>query len=262
MSVSATKIACGIEYLGTQYCGWQLQDNNLSIQGVVEAAISRVANESIRVFASGRTDSGVHARGQVLHFITSASRTHSQWREGINTYLPNDINILWVKEMPNDFDARRSALSRTYQYLILNTTSKDVFTFNRVLFIDQELELDLMKGACSHFIGSHNFSSYRASGCQSKNPIRELKVLTIIKKKHLITIECTANAFLHHMVRNIVGTLIDVGLKRVSSDDIPGIIEAQDRSLASKTSAAHGLYLQRVDYPDKFELPSSDIELI
>ena len=262
MSVSATKIACGIEYLGTQYCGWQLQDNNLSIQSVVEDAISKVANESIRVFASGRTDSGVHARGQVLHFITAASRTHNQWQEGINTHLPNDVNILWVKEVPNEFDARRSALSRTYQYFILNTASKNVFAFNRALFIDQELDLDLMKDACSHFIGVHNFSSYRASSCQSKTPIRELKVLTIIRKNHMITIECTANAFLHHMVRNIVGTLIDVGLKRFSADDIPEIIEARDRSLVSKTSAAHGLYLQRVDYPDKFELPSSDIELI
>lgn len=261
MTVSATKIACGIEYVGTEYCGWQLQDNNLSIQGVVEDAISRVANESVRVFASGRTDSGVHARGQVLHFVTSASRTHNQWREGINTHLPNDINILWAKKMPDDFDARRSALSRTYQYLILNTISKNVFSFNRTLFIDQELDIDLMKSACGHFIGIHNFSSYRASSCQSKNPIRELKVLTIARKNHLITIECTANAFLHHMVRNIVGTLIDVGLKRISSTDILRIIEAQDRSLASKTSAAHGLYLLRVDYPDKFELPSSDIEL-
>ena len=262
MTISATKIACGIEYIGTQYCGWQLQDNNLSIQGVVEEAISRVADESVRVFASGRTDSGVHARGQVLHFVTAAYRTENQWREGINTYLPNDINILWVKEMSNDFDARRSAVSRTYQYLILNTNRNHVFTFNRALFINQELDLDSMTSACSHFIGIHNFSSYRASSCQSKNPIRELKVLTIVKKNHLITIECTANAFLHHMVRNIVGTLIDVGLKRVCSADIPRIIEAQDRSLASKTSAAHGLYLQRVDYPDKFELPSFDIELI
>ena len=131
MTVSATKIACGIEYVGTQYCGWQLQDNNLSIQGVAEDAISRVANESVRVFASGRTDSGVHARGQVLHFITAASRTHNQWQEGINTHLPNDVNILWVKEVPNEFDARRSALSRTYQYFILNTASKNEFAFNR-----------------------------------------------------------------------------------------------------------------------------------
>jgi tRNA pseudouridine38-40 synthase len=262
MTVSATKIACGIEYIGTQYCGWQLQDNNLSIQGVVEEAISRVADESVRVFASGRTDSGVHARGQVLHFVTTAFRTENQWRDGINTHLPNDVNILWVKEMSNDFDARRSAVSRTYQYLILNTTGNQVFTFNRALFIHHELDLDSMKSACSHFVGIRNFSSYRASSCQSKNPIRELKALTIVRKNHLITIECTANAFLHHMVRNIVGTLIDVGLKRVYSSDIPRIIEAQDRSLASKTSAAHGLYLQRVDYPDKFELPSFDIELI
>jgi tRNA pseudouridine38-40 synthase len=257
MSTSAMKLACGVEYIGTQYCGWQSQKDHVAIQDHLEKAISRVANESIRIHGSGRTDSGVHAYEQVFHFTSHAKREKNQWIDGINSNLPNDILIRWVKEVPIEFDARRSALFRRYDYLIENNRPS-VFLKGRSLFVYKKLNLMSMKKAANHLIGKNDFSSFRASSCQSNNPTREMKSISVVQEDQL-RIEFIANAYLHHMIRNIMGTLIDIGHGKIEADMMKEILDAKDRKLASKKVSADGLYLFSVKYPEKYQLPTIGI---
>ena len=257
MSTSAMKLACGVEYIGTQYCGWQSQKDHVAIQDHIEKAISRVANESIRIHGSGRTDSGVHAYEQVFHFISNAKREKNQWMDGINSNLPKDILIRWVKEVPFEFDARRSALYRRYDYLIENN-KPSVFLKGRSLFVFKQLDLLAIQKAANHLIGKNDFSSFRASSCQSNNPIREIRSISIIEEDQ-IRIEFIANAYLHHMIRNIMGTLIDIGHGKIKPDGMKEILDAKDRKLASKKVSADGLYLFSVKYPEKYQLPTIGI---
>ena len=257
MSTSVTKLACGVEYIGTQYCGWQSQKDHVAIQDHIEKAISRVANESIRIHGSGRTDSGVHAYEQVFHFISNAKREKNQWMDGINSNLPKDILIRWVKEVPFEFDARRSALYRRYDYLIENN-KPSVFLKGRSLFVYKQLDLLAIKKAANHLIGKNDFSSFRASSCQSNNPVREITSITVIEEDQ-IRIEFIANAYLHHMIRNIMGTLIDIGHGKIKPDGMKEILDAKDRKLASKKVSADGLYLFSVKYPEKYQLPTIGI---
>ena len=257
MSTSVTKLACGVEYIGTQYCGWQSQKDHVAIQDHIEKAISRVANESIRIHGSGRTDSGVHAYEQVFHFISNAKREKNQWMDGINSNLPKDILIRWVKEVPFEFDARRSALYRRYDYLIENN-KPSVFLKGRSLFVYKQLDLLAIKKAANHLIGKNDFSSFRASSCQSNNPVREITSITVIEEDQ-IRIEFIANAYLHHMIRNIMGTLIDIGHGKIKPVGMKEILDAKDRKLASKKVSADGLYLFGVKYPEKYQLPTIGI---
>ena len=257
MSTSAMKLACGVEYIGTQYCGWQSQKDHVAIQDHIEKAISRVANESIRIHGSGRTDSGVHAYEQVFHFISNAKREKNQWMDGINSNLPKDILIRWVKEVPFEFDARRSALYRRYDYLIENN-KPSVFLKGRSLFVYKQLDLLAIQKAANHLIGKNDFSSFRASSCQSNNPVREITSITVIEEDQ-IRIEFIANAYLHHMIRNIMGTLIDIGHGKIKPDGMKEILDAKDRKLASKKVSADGLYLFSVKYPEKYQLPTIGI---
>ena len=257
MSTSAMKLACGVEYIGTQYCGWQSQKDHVAIQDHIEKAISRVANESIRIHGSGRTDSGVHAYEQVFHFISNAKREKNQWMDGINSNLPKDILIRWVKEVPFEFDARRSALYRRYDYLIENN-KPSVFLKGRSLFVYKQLDLLAIQKAANHLIGKNDFSSFRASSCQSNNPIREIRSISIIEEDQ-IRIEFIANAYLHHMIRNIMGTLIDIGHGKIKPVGMKEILDAKDRKLASKKVSADGLYLFSVKYPEKYQLPTIGI---
>lgn len=257
MSTSAMKLACGVEYIGTQYCGWQSQKDHVAIQDHIEKAISRVANESIRIHGSGRTDSGVHAYEQVFHFISNAKREKNQWMDGINSNLPKDILIRWVKEVPFEFDARRSALYRRYDYLIENN-KPSVFLKGRSLFVYKQLDLLAIQKAANHLIGKNDFSSFRASSCQSNNPIREIRSISVIEEDQ-IRIKFIANAYLHHMIRNIMGTLIDIGHGKIKPDGMKEILDAKDRKLASKKVSADGLYLFSVKYPEKYQLPTIGI---
>ena len=175
------RIACGVEYFGFNYSGWQSQQQSGSVQDYIETAISTVANEPIRIFASGRTDAGVHAKCQVFHFDTQSNRTPSEWLLGVNSNLPDDINVIWVKDVVQEFDARYSAVSRTYQYLIVNQKINDVFLINRALWIPYNLDINLMQQAARHFHGEHDFTSFRSSNCQAKSPIRSISTLNIEK---------------------------------------------------------------------------------
>jgi len=261
MSSSATKIACGVQYKGTQYCGWQSQKDQKAIQDYIEQAISSVANENIRIHGSGRTDSGVHAHEQVFHFSTSAVRNSVQWVKGINSGLPRDILIQWSKEVPIEFDARRSAIYRRYDYC-LKTKKPDVFLNSRALYIDHPIDIERMRDAANYLIGKHDFSSFRASSCQAKNPIREMQSIDCINEDNdYMRISFIGNAFLHHMIRNIMGTLIDIGTSRLEPHQMHEILEAKDRQQASKTVSPEGLYLVGVKYPEKYQLPSKDIEI-
>ena len=260
MPAVLTKYACGVEYLGSHYKGWQSQDSQETIQDQIESALSNVANEKLRIYSAGRTDSGVHALGQVFHFSTNANRTENQWLDGINSHLPSDISIQWIKIVDEEFDARYSAVSRTYIYLI-NNKKFDVFSDQRSLFVRQKLNTEHMREACQYLIGRHDFSSFRASSCQSNNPIRDMISIELEVDK-FISIRFTANAFLHHMIRNIVGTLLDVGTEKISPKDLLRILHAKDRNAASKTASAEGLYLARVNYPEKYAFPSHAHEMI
>ena len=255
------RIACGVEYFGFNYSGWQSQQQSGSVQDYIETAISTVANEPIRIFASGRTDAGVHAKCQVFHFDTKSNRTPSEWLYGVNSNLPDDINIIWVKDVVREFDARYSAVSRTYQYLIVNQKINDVFLINHALWIPHSLDINLMQQAARHFQGEHDFTSFRSSSCQAKSSIRTISTLNIEQSKQRILIQCTANAFLQHMVRNIVGTLIDIGKGVLLPDSISIILDSKDRTKSGKTVSSSGLYLVGIDYPGKFQLPHSEFKV-
>jgi len=261
MSLLTKRIACGVEYFGFNYLGWQSQRQSGSVQDLIETAISVVANKPIRIFASGRTDAGAHAKCQVFHFDTKSNRTPSEWLYGVNSNLPDDINIIWVKDVVQKFDARYSAVSRTYQYLIVNQKINDVFLTNRALWVPYNLDINLMQQAARHFQGEHDFTSFRSSSCQSKSPIRTISTLNIEQSKQRILIQCTANAFLQHMVRNIVGTLIDVGEGVLSPDSISIILNSKDRTKSGKTISSSGLYFVGIDYPGKFQLPHSEFKV-
>jgi tRNA pseudouridine38-40 synthase len=248
------RMACGLAYEGTHYAGWQWQPHTATIQNAVEYAISRVATHAVRVTAAGRTDAGVHAKEQVVHFDTHCQRDSATWESGINYYLPHDIRLLWLKEVDDSFHARHSAESRTYRYIIYQGSMP---WFRRSSWImTRTLGLEQMQQAASHLLGEHDFSALRAAHCQSCSPIREVRQLTLTREATWITLEITANAFLHHMVRNIVGLLVDIGRGKRHPDAIPALLKTRDRRQSSITAPPQGLYLQAIEYPEKFQLPT------
>ncbi len=258
MSNKNFRIALGIEYEGTAYRGFQKQKStNKTIQGLLDSALSKVANQKISTACSGRTDAGVHAYCQTVHFDTSSIRENNNWINGCNALLPSDIRVLWAKKVPEEFHARFSAVSRTYQYIIRNTGTPSALNRNQSLWVKERVNLKSMRIASSHLIGEHNFTSFRSTSCQSKTPLREIESIKIRKVRDLILIEITANAFLLNMVRIIVGTLLDVGLKRIPPKKIKNILEAKDRRLAGKTSSPKGLHFVGTKYLKQFGIPST-----
>ena len=251
------RLAVGIEYQGSAYCGWQVQSAARSVQATVEAALSRVADQSIALTCAGRTDAGVHARAQVAHFDTEVVRATHAWLLGANTYLPSDISLQWVRTVPGHFHARYSALSRTYRYLILNRVARSALAAGRALLVHQRLEIELMQQAARCLIGEHDFSAFRSSECQAHSPVRQLQALCIERRGDWVSIEVTANAFLHHMVRNIVGLLLAIGLERAAPERAREQLESRVRSQGEATAAARGLYFWQVEYPAAFGLPHS-----
>jgi tRNA pseudouridine38-40 synthase len=249
------RLAVGVEYDGGPYSGWQVQSNAPSVQGLLEAALGRIANHPVETTCAGRTDAGVHARAQVAHFDTAAVRTSHAWLLGINHYLPSDISVRWVRPAPDHFHARYSARWRTYRYLILNRSARSALAAGRALLVHQPLEVAPMQQASAWLIGEHDFSAFRSSECQSHSSVRELQSVAVGRQGDWVHIDVTANAFLHHMVRNIVGLLLAVGIGRVPPERARQQIESRERSQGEATAAAHGLYLWGVDYPPEFGLP-------
>ncbi len=249
------RLAVGIEYLGSAYCGWQIQPTAPSVQAALQAALSRVADEPVGLICAGRTDAGVHAMAQAAHFDTHAVRGTQAWLLGANTYLPADINLRWVRAVPPHFHARYSALSRTYRYLVLNRVARSALAAGRALLIHQRLDVDRMQQGARWLIGEHDFSAFRSSECQAHSPVRSLRALEITRRGDWVYIDVTANAFLHHMVRNIVGLLIAIGSGRAPPERAREQLESRVRSEGEPTAAAAGLYLWRIEYPQAFELP-------
>lgn len=258
-----SRVALGIEYDGSEYYGFQKQKSTeQTIQGNLENSISKVANHSIKTFCSGRTDAGVHAFMQVVHFDTESRRSTREWVRGINSYLPHDIKVLWSKELDETFHARFSATHRSYLYRILNNQTPSALWSKRSLFVPQKLDIRAMRAASKYLIGEHDFSSFRGSGCQSNSPVRSIEDIKITKKNNFITFELRANAFLLHMVRIIIGTLLMVGKREIKPVEMKNILNEKDRRIAGKTVSSSGLYFLGPKYPAKYQLPDFEDNLI
>jgi tRNA pseudouridine38-40 synthase len=246
------RIALGLEYQGTNYHGWQRQDGLVTVQGEVEKALSKVADHNLEVYCAGRTDVGVHSKGQVIHFDTEALRKLDAWVLGGNSYLPHDISILWAREVRDDFHARFSAVARSYRYLIYNHKIRPALFADQVAWQVKELDVELMFEAAQYLIGEHDFSSFRGCDCQAKTPMRHVQYLNIKREKKLIILDIKANAFLMHMVRNIAGLLMAIGECKHDPIWAREVLQACDRRVAGITAPACGLYLTRVHYPEQY----------
>lgn len=253
------KIALGVEYNGNNFHGWQLQQEGVrTVQLCLEQAIAKVANHSVRLFCAGRTDTGVHAVGQVAHFESDASRTKRQWLLGINVNLPDDVSVNWVEFVKDDFHARFSAMSRSYRYFIWNRPTRSSLLTGRVNWTHHPLNHELMQQAAAELLGTHDFSSYRALQCQAKSPVKTLHQLDVDRHGDMIVLKLHANAFLHHMVRNIAGVLIAIGKGDQPVDWAKKVLQLKDRRLGGVTAVPDGLYFESVEYPEHFEIPEID----
>jgi len=250
------KVALGIEYDGTQFCGWQIQLSQRTVQGCLEEALSRVANHPVKTTAAGRTDSGVHALQQVVHFETTVERDERNWILGLNTNLPNDINVLWAKPVADDFSARFSALNRHYRYIIINRVSRSSIHSKRMWWMFSPLDIERMQAAADLLVGHHDFSAFRAKDCQANNPVKTLEKLQITKQGDCIAIDVKSQSFLHHMVRNLVGVLVLIGEGKKPVIWAQQVLESRDRGQGGITSPPQGLYFTKVEYPEKYDLPT------
>ncbi|MGD9597584.1 MAG: tRNA pseudouridine(38-40) synthase TruA [Steroidobacteraceae bacterium] len=249
------RIAVGIEYLGTAYAGWQKQAGQPSVQGEVEAALAAVAASPVATTCAGRTDAGVHAIGQVAHFDTAAGRAPRAWVLGANSRLPPDIALTWAREMPADFHARYSAVARTYRYHIVNRGERPALGAGRVAWVHRPLDVERMRAATVHLLGERDFSALRSADCQSKTPMRRVSSIDVERSGDRISITVTANAFLHHMVRNIAGLLIAIGRGDAAPGFAAEVLAGRDRTRSAATAPAGGLYFLAVAYPDRFGVP-------
>ncbi len=249
------RIALGVEYDGYRYNGWQVQRHAPSIQATLEHALSRVADHPVTVTCAGRTDAGVHALGQVVHFDTEARRSMHGWCLGATTHLPGDVAVRWAREVDESFSARFSALARSYRYVLLNRPVRPGLWHGRIGWTWKPLDHSLMQRGADHLLGEHDFSSFRSIECQARHARRQIHTLTVQRAGDLVYIDICANAFLHHMVRIIVGTLILVGSGERHPDWVARVLDAQERVRAGPTAVAHGLYLVAVTYPVAMGLP-------
>jgi len=249
------KLALGVEYDGSQYHGWQRQKNTQeTVQEKVEAALSILATSPVSVVCAGRTDAGVHAFEQVVHFETNKHREMHQWVLGTNSNLPDDIRIIWIKEVPEYFHARFSAAARYYRYEILNRWVKSALRRHHVTTIFNPLDEKLMQQGANYLLGVHDFTSYRAQGCQANSPVKHMHSIVIKRIGDKLIIDIIANAFLHHMVRNIVGTLLPIGTGEKPPEFAQQVLQARDRKQAGATALPNGLYFKGVYYPKEYGL--------
>lgn len=244
------KIKLLIEYEGSAYHGWQLQCNGLSVQEVLEKCIKKTVKKKTRLHSSGRTDAGVHAEGMVAHFTTDSKMTEGEFLRAFNSELPHDIVIKGVSFVPLDFDARRSAGKKTYRYTILNRSYPSALLYRRCLFVPCPLDISAMRRAKKYLVGKHDFTSFRAANCGSKSAIKEIYKIDLLKKGDFIYFTFEGGGFLKHMVRNIVGTLVQVGEKKIKASDVKRILASKDRNQAGPTAQPQGLCLLNVDYPE------------
>ncbi len=250
------RIALGIEYNGANFHGWQRQKDTLTVQGSLETALSCIADETIQVYCAGRTDAGVHATHQVIHFDTQAERKIVAWLQGANSYLPSTISVQWATPVDQTFHARFSALSRHYHYIIYNHPVRSSLCSPLTTWVNQTLNAKKMHLASQVLIGEHDFSSFRSAACQSRTANRYIFSINVVSKPPFIMIDIIANSFLHHMVRNIVGVLLEIGLDRQPVDWCSELLLIKNRNCASRTALANGLYLSGVKYGDNFNLPT------
>jgi len=249
------RIALGVEYDGSNYQGWQAQRDASTVQFQIESALSRVASHPVRVHCSGRTDAGVHASAQVAHFDTDASRDGHNWLLGANVSLPHDISVVWAKPVPEQFHARFSALRRRYNYLILNRLARPAVLARRAAWVHKSIVAERMNDAARCLIGRHDFSSFRAQGCQAKSPVRTVFRIDVERRGPFVVLTVEADGFLQKMVRNIAGVLIAVGSGRHEPEWVAEVLEHRSRSLGGVTAPPDGLYLSGVYYPPEFEIP-------
>lgn len=250
------RIAVGVQYDGAGFRGWQTQQSGIrTVQMALEQALSKVANHPVCVICAGRTDAGVHGIGQVAHFDTTALRTSRSWILGSNAHLPPDVSVHWAQQTAADFHARFSAQSRRYRYLILNRAQRSALWRQRATNYYRPLDAQRMHHAAQLLLGEHDFSSFRAAECQARHPIRTIHQISVCRYEDFVVLEVEANAFLHHMVRNIVGVLLSIGNGEQPLEWIEQVLKQRDRTQAGVTAPADGLYLLAVHYPERFNLP-------
>lgn len=244
-----------MEYDGRGYAGWQAQGHAPSVQAVLETALGRVADHPVQVVAAGRTDAGVHGFHQVVHFDTASVRKPYAWLLGTNTHLPDDVSLRWVQPVRADFHARFSARSRRYRYLIHNARHRSALLAGRTAWVTWDLDASAMHVAAQALIGERDFSAFRDSECQSRSPMREVQAVSVRRQGHFVILDIRANAFLHHMVRNIAGTLIEVGSGKRPVAWMAEVLDSRDRTRAGMNAPPGGLYFVDVEYPAEFAIP-------
>lgn len=253
------RYALGIEYDGKAYFGWQRQKEVISVQEALENALTSIAAQPIEVVCAGRTDTGVNATNQVVHFDTDNFRKDVAWTLGVNTQLPDDISVKWVKSVPETFHARFSATARNYRYIIYNGMTRPAILKNGICYCHHPLDENLMNEAAQYLVGENDFTSFRTVHCQASSPLRTVLHCQVKRHGQFVVIDIKANAFLHHMVRNIAGSLMRVGRQLETVSWIPEVLAAKDRSLAGMTAPSGGLYFVGVDYPQAFEIPKEPL---
>ncbi|AIO28416.1 MULTISPECIES: tRNA pseudouridine(38-40) synthase TruA [Burkholderia] len=253
------RIALGIQYDGAAFCGWQAQPHGKTVQDRLEHALAEFARVPLHTTVAGRTDTGVHGLGQVVHFDTDLDREVFSWVRGTNAFLPPTVAVQWAKPMPETFHARFSAFERTYYYALYVHPVRSPMLAGRAGWIHTPLDDDAMRAAAAHLIGEHDFSSFRSSECQSKTPVKHLYQIDVRRVGHFIHFRFRANAFLHHMVRNLMGCLVAVGRGRYPADWLADVLAGRDRNLAAPTFMADGLYLAHVGYPAEFAVPPAQL---
>ena len=250
------RIALGIEYDGRSWCGWQSQPCGCGVQDQLERALAEVAGHAVRAHAAGRTDTGVHALVQVVHFDTTAARAVGAWVRGVNAFLPGSVRVKWAVEVPAEFHARFSARQRSYQYLLINQPVAPAILEGKAGWYHRPLDIEAMRAAASLLVGEHDFSAFRASECQAKSPIKQLYQADVARVGDCILFNFRASAFLHHQVRNMVGALVYVGKGSHAPAWMATLLAEKNRKLAPPTFAADGLYLTGVDYDPQWGLPA------
>lgn len=259
---AGSRIACRVEYDGSGYYGWQSQPHPHAntVQDALESGLAAVACEPVRVHCAGRTDSGVHGFGQIIHFDAPVQRSSKSWVLGTNANLPEDVRLHWALPVAAEFHARFSALSRRYRYLIANTPVRPALMGGQLTWERRPLDHRLMHVEAQSLLGEQDFSAFRAAACQSSTPMRNVQAVSVSRRGNLVVVDIRANAFLHHMVRNIVGSLVAIGAGRAAPGWLPLLLAGRDRTQAADTAPAAGLYLVEVQYPARFGLPDVTAE--
>jgi tRNA pseudouridine38-40 synthase len=254
------RIALGIEYDGSRFNGWQMQAHGTrTVQAVVQQALSIVADHDVQLTCAGRTDTGVHATGQVVHFDCASTRQLKAWVMGANAHLPDDVCVHWAREVDDEFSARFSAVMRAYRYIILNRRARSALQHGRVSWIYDTLDVNAMQTAAQALLGDQDFSSFRSAACQATHARRYMESIELTHDADYILVDIRANAFLHHMVRNIVGSLLVIGRGEQPESWLGELLELKDRTRAGPTAPPDGLYLVSVDYPQHYQLPLSGV---